>query len=201
MTARPAKRSGSHFAFWAGVAYSAKVRIGPKLPNCTTSALRGQTAAICSMAITASISVPPWPPSSAGIVIPIRPCWLICCATSKGKRGLWARASVPSARWAWAKPRTDSANNFCVSVKSKFIVALRSLGLDAGLAHDLRPLALLGRDVGRVGLGRARQHLGAILCQALPHVRRVERDAQSRVEALHDRPRHAGRRHDAVMQH
>ena len=46
--------------------YSAKVRIGPKLPNCTTSALRGHTAAICSMAITASINVPPCPPSSSG---------------------------------------------------------------------------------------------------------------------------------------
>ena len=39
----PASRSGSQRAFCAGVAYSAKVRIGPKLPNCTTSALRGHT--------------------------------------------------------------------------------------------------------------------------------------------------------------
>ena len=61
---RPASRSGSQRFFCASVPYSAKVRIGPKLPNCTTSALRGQTAATCSMAITASISVPPWPPSA-----------------------------------------------------------------------------------------------------------------------------------------
>ena len=42
---RPCRRSGSQRAFCCAVPYSAKVRIGPKLPNCTTSALRGQTAA------------------------------------------------------------------------------------------------------------------------------------------------------------
>ena len=49
----PASRSGSQRSFCSGVAYSTKVRIGPKLPAWTTSALRGQTEAICSMAITA----------------------------------------------------------------------------------------------------------------------------------------------------
>ena len=81
---RPCSRSGSQRAFCCGEPYSAKVRIGPKLPNCTTSALRGQTAAICSMAITASISAPPMPPSASGMVMPMRPCWLISWATSNG---------------------------------------------------------------------------------------------------------------------
>src|SRR4029434_1554808 len=45
ITMRPCSRSGSHRAFCCDVAYSAKVRIGPKLPNCTTSALRGHTDA------------------------------------------------------------------------------------------------------------------------------------------------------------
>src|SRR5262249_36278698 len=71
-------------AFCCGVPYSAKVRIGPKLPNCTTSELRGQTAATCSMAITASMSVPPWPPSASGRLMPMRPCALISFATPNG---------------------------------------------------------------------------------------------------------------------
>jgi hypothetical protein len=84
ITMRPASNSGSQRAFCAAVPYSAKVRMGPKFPNCTTSALRGQTAATCSIAMTASISVPPTPPSTSGIVMPIRPCPDISCATSKG---------------------------------------------------------------------------------------------------------------------
>src|SRR5436305_815252 len=92
---RPASRSGSQRAFCAGVAYSAKVRIGPKLPNCTTSALRGHTAAICSMAMTASISVPPTPPSASGMVMAMRPWALISFATSKGKRASLARLAAP----------------------------------------------------------------------------------------------------------
>src|SRR5262249_2509397 len=200
MTVRPASRSSSHFCFCAGLAYSAKVRIGPKLPNWSTSELRGHTAATCSMAITASISVPPCPPSSAGIVMPIRPCRLISCATSNGKRGLWARASVSLARCACAKPRTDSAKSFCSSVKSKFIATLRSISFNAGPAHDRRPFRLLGRDVGGVGVGRARKHLGAERREALRHVRLGQRAAQRRIEPLDDPRRHAGGRDDAVVQ-
>jgi hypothetical protein len=84
ITMRPCRRSGSQRAFCGAVPYSAKVRIGPKLPNCTTSALRGQTAATCSMAMTASISVPPWPPSASGRLMPMSPCALISLATSNG---------------------------------------------------------------------------------------------------------------------
>ena len=51
------------------------------------AALRGHTAAICSMAMTASVSAPPWPPSASGMVMPISPCSLMSLATSKGKRG------------------------------------------------------------------------------------------------------------------
>ena len=91
---RPARRSGSQRAFWAAVPYSAKVRIGPKLPNCTTSALRGHTAATCSMAMMASIRVPPWPPSACAMVMPIRPWALISLATSNGKPAWCARASA-----------------------------------------------------------------------------------------------------------
>ena len=91
---RPCSRSGSQRAFCCGEPYSAKVRIGPKLPNCTTSALRGHTAAICSMAMIASISVPPWPPSASGRLMPISPCAPISFATSNGKRGSCARLSL-----------------------------------------------------------------------------------------------------------
>ena len=79
---RPARSSPSQRFFCASLPYSAKTRIGPKLPNCTTSALRGQTAATCSMAITASINVPPCPPSCSGSAMPIRPCLAMSCATS-----------------------------------------------------------------------------------------------------------------------
>ena len=45
ITMRPGEQVGQPaLSSAAGVPYSAKVRIGPKLPNCTTSALRGQTA-------------------------------------------------------------------------------------------------------------------------------------------------------------
>src|ERR1700722_4472862 len=47
----PSSRAGRYFALSAGEAYSAKVRIGPKLPDWTTSAQRGQAAATCSIAI------------------------------------------------------------------------------------------------------------------------------------------------------
>lgn len=57
----------------SAVAYSASVRIAPKLPACTTSALRGQAAATAWMAMTASSRVPPWPPFSSATVMPRMP--------------------------------------------------------------------------------------------------------------------------------
>ncbi len=120
-TALPASRPGKKRFFWSSVAYSANVRIGPKLPAWTVSALRGQTEATCSMAITASIRLPPRPPSSSGIVMPSRPCSAIIWATSNGNRGSWARLSASAARLACAKRCTESAKSFCSSVNSKFM--------------------------------------------------------------------------------
>ena len=58
------------------------------------------------MAITASISEPPWPPSASGMVMPISPCWLISLATSNGNRASWARLSASFSRCACANLRT-----------------------------------------------------------------------------------------------
>src|SRR5215470_14548143 len=169
ITVRPAKRSARYLFFRAGEAYSANVRIGPKLPDCTTSALRGQTSATCSIAITASISEPPWPPSASASVMPIRPCWLMRCAASNGKRGLWARLSASASSSATANLRTASAHSFCSSVNSKFIERL--FRLRAGGLDDLRPLGLFMVDVDGIFLRRARQRLGALDRQPITHLR------------------------------
>ena len=84
ITLSPESSFFSNFCFCASEPYSASTRIGPKLPACTTSALRGQAAATASIAITASISVPPWPPSASATVMPSRPCDAISLATSQG---------------------------------------------------------------------------------------------------------------------
>ena len=79
--------------------------------SCRTAPRRrcaGTTAAVCSMAITASISEPPWPPSASGMVMPIRPCWLISLATSNGNRGSCARLSASFSRCACANLRDGS---------------------------------------------------------------------------------------------
>jgi hypothetical protein len=84
ITDSPESRRFRYFCFCSFVPYSASTRIGPKLPACTTSALLGHAEATVSIAITASISVPPCPPSASAIVIPSKPCFAINFATSKG---------------------------------------------------------------------------------------------------------------------
>src|SRR4029453_7875573 len=124
-----------------------KARIGPKLPNCTTSAERGQAAGTSSMAMTASITVPPMPPSASGRVMPISPCACIRLATSKGKRGSCARFSASGASSARANLRTESANSFSSSVNSKFMgLALNEPGPSHG--HGLLPPPLAGGGGG-----------------------------------------------------
>src|SRR5215475_12490622 len=164
----PTRSRLSHRCFCAGVAYSAKVRIGPKLPNCTTSAERGQAAATSSMAMTASISVPPTPPSASGSVMPISPCACMRLAMSNGKRGSCARLSAPGASSAHANLRTDSANIFCSSVKSKFMgLSLDEPGPSHG--HGLLPPPLAGEGWGggmHDGSGNRLQH-ALLVCHDL----------------------------------
>src|SRR5215510_6324051 len=147
ITMSPASSRVSQRSFCAGVAYSAKARIGPKLPNCTTSAERGQAEATSSMAMTASISVPPTPPSASGRVMPISPCACMRLATSNGKRGSCARLSAPGASSARANLRTDSANSICSSVNSKFM-GLTFCGPGRCHAHGLLPPPLAGEGWG-----------------------------------------------------
>ena len=59
ITISPVNNLLKYFSFWKSDAYSAKVLSGPKLPDWITSALLGQTKATCSIAKTASISLPP----------------------------------------------------------------------------------------------------------------------------------------------
>ena len=77
------------------------------------SALRGQTFATCSMASTASINVPPVPPSASGIVMPSKPIAAMRFATSRGNSGAWARASAPAASSLRAKAAIESQNRRC----------------------------------------------------------------------------------------
>src|SRR5688572_29449586 len=120
---RPCSRSGRKRRFCSALAYSTNVRMGPKLPACTMSALRGQTSATSWMAMTASMSEPPMPPSSSGKVIPMRPCAAIFRAISQGYLLLCARLSMPEASSPCAKRRTDSWKARCSSVRSKFMVS------------------------------------------------------------------------------
>src|SRR5438445_12927269 len=129
MTDSPASRRFRYFCFCSGVPYSASTRIGPKLPAWTTSALLGQTEATVSIAITASISAPPWPPSASAIVIPSSPCAAMSLATSQGYSGECARARAPVARCFSAKRRTDSRNCSCSGVKRKSMVIPRAFPL------------------------------------------------------------------------
>jgi hypothetical protein len=135
---RPARRSGRKRAFCSGVAYSANVRIGPKLPAWMTSADRGQAAATCSIAMTASISVPPCPPSASGMVMPSNPCSAAIWATSKGKCGSCARAKAPGASLASAHRRTESANSLWSAVKLKSTIST-SPGVTHSNAGSTRP--------------------------------------------------------------
>src|SRR6185369_554848 len=200
ITMRPDSSAGSQRFFCASLPYSEKVRIGPKLPDCTTSAERGHMAAICSMAITASISVPPCPPSASGMVRPISPCAPTSWATSKGKRGLCARLSASFCKCASAKRLTDSAKSFCSSVKSKCMDALL-LRLGARALYDCRPLGLFAVDVGGVFLRGAGQRFGAVGRNLLMYFGRNDRLPQGRVELGDDRLRRAGRSHNPIMQH
>ncbi|MNR20484.1 hypothetical protein D3C85_1373250 [compost metagenome] len=84
MSPSPASSPVRYFRFCSGLPYSASTRMAPKLPACTTSALRGHTDATVSMAMTASISEPPTPPSSCATVMPSRPCPAILRAMSHG---------------------------------------------------------------------------------------------------------------------
>ncbi|MNR13389.1 hypothetical protein D3C85_1297940 [compost metagenome] len=84
ISAPPSSSGASHLAFCATEPYSASTRIAPKLPAWITSALRGQCAATAWMAMMASISVPPCPPSASAMVMPSRPCAAIFFATSQG---------------------------------------------------------------------------------------------------------------------
>ena len=59
MSFSPFSKPGNQRAFWVGLAYSTKVRMGPKLPACTMSALLGHARATSWMANTACIKVPP----------------------------------------------------------------------------------------------------------------------------------------------
>ena len=121
--------------------------MAPKLPTCMTSALRGQANETSSIARTASISVPPWPPSRSGIMIPSRLASAICRATSQGKPSVRARSSAPGASARWAKPRTLSANMRCPEVSSKSIgsrPSTRFLGRPRWAIYDQ------ARGVGRL---------------------------------------------------
>jgi hypothetical protein len=93
--------------------------MGPKLPAWTTSALRGQDAATDSMAITASISEPPWPPSASLMVMPSSPCAAIFFAASQGYSVACARSRAPAVSSLAAKRRTASAKAACSALKLK----------------------------------------------------------------------------------
>src|SRR6266849_3034447 len=129
MTDSPASRRFRYFCFFSGVPYSARTRIGPKLPAWTTSPLLGHAEATVSIAITASMSWPPWPPSASAIVIPSSPCAAMSLATSHGYSGECARACAPVARCFSAKRRTDSRNCSCSGVKRKSMVIPRAFPL------------------------------------------------------------------------
>ena len=91
----------------------------------STSALRGHTCATVSIAMIASISVPPWPPSFSGIVMPSKP--LLRDQLRRhptDARRVGARASAPSRRWRSANPRTASRKVCCSPVSSKFIATI-----------------------------------------------------------------------------
>ena len=197
------------------LAYSAKVRIGPKLPACTTSALRGQTSATCSIAITASISVPPWPPSA------LRDRDAHQALPAHQLRHLERKARIVGARErVLGEMRLrEAAHRFgeeFLLLGEVEIHRSRPLGSALTVSHARRhcpltppsprlgarsrPLGLLAVDVGRIGLGRAGQRLGAVGGER-GRLRRRQRAAQRRVELVDDRPRRAGRRHDAVVQH
>ena len=76
------------FAFWAAEPFFATCWIAPKLSAWTQSPAIGQTCAIVSITSTASSSLPPWPPSSTGIVIPASPC--------SARNVRYSRGSTPS---------------------------------------------------------------------------------------------------------
>src|SRR4051794_14368714 len=98
--------------------------------------------ATCSIAITASISAPPWPPSACGSVMPIKPCAAISFATSNGKCGSWARLSASFSRCACANRRTLSANSCCSSVNENCIGVP---SLSALLQRSPEPVAAVRR--------------------------------------------------------
>src|SRR4051812_20692070 len=87
--------------------------MGPKLPACTMSALRGHASATSWIAMTASIKVPPTPPSFSPNAMPMRRCPAIFRAVSQGYFAPCARSSAPAASSSRAKRRTDSANARC----------------------------------------------------------------------------------------
>src|SRR5712691_1254855 len=124
ITDSPASKGFRYFSFCSFVPYSASTRIGPKLPTCTTSPLLGHTEATVSIAITASISVPPWPPSASATVMPSSPWAAMSLATSHGYSGECARSRAPAARCFSAKRRTDSRNCSCSGVKRKSMSSL-----------------------------------------------------------------------------
>src|SRR5258708_9034674 len=73
------------------------------------------------MAITASISVPPCPPSASGMVMPSSRCFAMSFATSHGYPGLCARSSALPDKLFFEKRSTASRNCSCSGVKLKFI--------------------------------------------------------------------------------
>ncbi len=69
----PARRGGRTSFFSSSEPKNATCWMAPKFPAWKTSPLLGQTMVICSMARTASMRVPPPPPSSWGILSPSIP--------------------------------------------------------------------------------------------------------------------------------
>src|SRR5664280_2528810 len=94
-------------------------------------------SAICSIARTASISVPPTPPSASATPIPTRPCLARRRATSHGNPLRCARSTVPSAKCRSAKLRTESQNICCSWLNSKSIALPFLTSTDPRGAHAL----------------------------------------------------------------
>ena len=77
--------------------------------------MRGQIAANCSMAITASISVPPYPPSLSSSAMPINPCLakhLAVCGRAGGRCRERRRQRRYVDRGAWPK---DEGRGFLIT--------------------------------------------------------------------------------------
>src|SRR5262249_12474143 len=120
-------------------------------------------------------------------------------------------AIAPAALAAYLDYVTDTATAMCpLRFQSAIGSSVRcapdrstggSLHLEIELAHQRAPLGLFAVDVLGVLLGRRGERVAAFGQDALLDLFRLHQRAQRRVEPVDDRPRGAGGRQQAVVQH